>query len=239
MNSVIIQKDHNDLQNEFQLSKAQSAHLIEVVKVKVHDQLKATILNESLAIIEVMKVDHGNKLITVKILNKKPGLHYPIRLIIGASRPQTMKKVIEHGTSMGVSEFIIIGTSLTEKSYLSSKIYEKNEFNELASLGLSQSAIFYQMPKISLIQNIRKLPNFEGSSNYILSPYSKNNIINESFTTTNPITLAIGPERGWTTDELNYFRELDFLEVALSASILRVENAVLSTLGILNAKFLG
>lgn len=239
MNSVIIENFNKDNKLSFELSKAQSIHLLEIVKVKVGDKLKATILNDCLATIEITKIHDSEKSIWVQILDKKPGINYPITLIIGASRPQTMKKVIEHGTSMGVNEFIIVGTSLTEKSYLSAKIYEKNEFSELATLGLSQSAVFYKMPKISLCQNLKNLPSFSTSKNYILSPYTHNNILNENIISSHPITLAIGPERGWTQSELNYFTDKGFRDVCLSASILRVENAALSTLGILNAKFLG
>lgn len=240
MNSIILEEKSYEIGNEITLSQVNSTHLISTLKVKVGDILKATFLNDGLGTLRITNIDMSLNLVKAKIESRKEGLSYKIRLLVGASRPQTMKKVLEHASTMGVSEFIIVGTTLTEKSYLSSKIYMEDEFSELAKLGLSQSAIFYKLPKISIFPNIKKIPLevFQDSKKFILSPYTQNNFINIEISNNDLITLAIGPERGWTSEELKYFVENDFKECCLSQSILRVENATIATLGIINAKFL-
>ncbi len=48
------------------------------------------------------------------------------------------------------------------------------------------------------------------------------------------VALAIGPEGGWTDDELAAARAAGFAETSLGASILRTETAVLAALAVLN-----
>ncbi len=46
--------------------------------------------------------------------------------------------------------------------------------------------------------------------------------------------LAIGPEGGWTEDELGLARGAGFREASLGGNILRTETAVIAALAILN-----
>ncbi len=235
MNSVVIEKKDIDSDKKVILSKEKSKHLLETVKIKSGDSLKITILNEGIGIAVVSSIT--NESVQLKIESLSKGLSFPITLIIAASRPPTMKKVIEHGTSLGVNEFIIIGADLTEKSYLQSKIYSSGEFNNLTELGISQSVCFFNSPKIQVFKNIFDLPKeiFENKS-YILSPYAKKSIIDQELTLESPMNLAIGPERGWSKREVDYFKEKNFLDVSISPSILRVEIATIAMLGLLNTK---
>ena len=55
-----------------------------------------------------------------------------------------------------------------------------------------------------------------------------------------PITLAIGPERGFIKEDLEPFHHAGFTSIKISSSILRVEHAVysaISQLELLRARF--
>ena len=226
MNSIILKNIENDI---CLLDEQASLHLHSIVKVKVGDRLKATILNQSLAICEVIECA---KRIKVKVVSKHPGLHFPIQLIVGASRPPTMKKVIEHGSSLGVSQFDIQQCLLSEKSYLQSKIYTPVEFEKLSNLGLSQSAVFFKTPKIN--KHYSPIKEFSSKQRFILSPYAKKHLKDVEIDINQPSVFAIGPERGWSESELLHFESQGFEQVKISPSILRVEIASLSLLGYLN-----
>ena len=47
------------------------------------------------------------------------------------------------------------------------------------------------------------------------------------------ISLAVGPEGGWTDDEITSARNSGFIETSLGENILRTETAVLTALAIL------
>lgn len=231
MNSVILEKSDLKIGDIYTLSKIQSKHLLETVNTKLNDSLKVTILNEGIGKAVVCEIK--NDLISLQITHINEGLFFPIELIIAASRPPTMKKVIEHGSSMGISKFTIVGADLTEKSYLQSKIYHENEFQELCKLGLSQSVNFYKMPEINIVKNVHSLSD-SSVQKFILSPYAKEKFFDQKIIIQNPTVLAIGPERGWSEKEVNYFKSKNYNEVLLSPSILRVEIATIAAMGCLN-----
>jgi len=45
-----------------------------------------------------------------------------------------------------------------------------------------------------------------------------------------PVTLAVGPERGWIAEDVERFHAAGFTSVKVSSSILRVEHAVYSAI---------
>ena len=45
-----------------------------------------------------------------------------------------------------------------------------------------------------------------------------------------PVTLAVGPERGWTPEDIERFHTAGFTSIKISSSILRVEHAVYSAI---------
>lgn len=227
MNSVLLEDNDKQL---FLLDEETSIHLNEVVKVKKGDKLKGTLLNKGLVELEVVSVD---KRIEVKIMATKKGLYFPIEFIVGASRPPTMKKVIEHGSSMGISSFHILKAELSEKSYLQSKIYNQVEFDKLAGLGLSQSAVFFKRPVVNKHYSL-DASKFNSHQKFILSPYADNHIKDVEIDINKPSVFAIGPERGWTVNEVENFKKNGFQEIKISPSILRVENATIALLGYLN-----
>ena len=48
------------------------------------------------------------------------------------------------------------------------------------------------------------------------------------------VALAVGPEGGWTDEEIQTARQAGYLEVSLGNNILRTETAVIAALAILN-----
>ena len=47
-----------------------------------------------------------------------------------------------------------------------------------------------------------------------------------------PLTLAIGPEGGWTQEELDLFQKSGWLFASLGLTVLRVETATIAALAI-------
>ncbi|POB12920.1 RsmE family RNA methyltransferase [Halobacteriovorax sp. DA5] len=228
MNSVIIRKEQIH-DSKAVLTQEQSKHLLEIVKVKVGDELKGTILEEGLTTITVSNISDG--IVEVEIGQVRKGLHFLIELIIAASRPPTMKKVFEHCSAMGASHFHIFKAILSDKSYLTSKVYER--FQELSELGVSQSAVFYKAPTLKKTYQYEDIE-AKGVQRFILSPYATTKLKDVKIDIERPLQLAIGPERGWTNQEINEFKNLGFEEISIGPSIMRVENASIAILGHLN-----
>ncbi len=201
---------------------------------------KITILEKGIYFAKILYATQSEIQFQIVNTDQAPLIATPwIDIIIGASRPQTMKKVLEHGTTFGVREFNIFNATLSEKSYLSSKIYT-DDVGDILTDGLAQSARYFNLPSIKLskfnpaylyqnyeykfvldFHNAKKfsklpLPDFSSLANTEDIP---------------KIVLAIGPERGFIKDDLNYFTDNNFSPATISKSVLRVEHALFAALG--------
>ncbi len=204
------------------------SHLINHLKMEKGKALKVSILN--LGVGEGLILSCHSKKIEIEV-HSISSISYPeISLFVGISRPPTLKKILEHGATLGVTHFHFFNCTLTEKSFLESKILKTDMGRNLTYLGLSQSAIYWKEPKISVYKNIRDLP---VSSGLLLSPKAPQNVsdIQDKIKNKQEISLVIGPERGFTIEEESFFLKKDFKSIKIHPSVLRVEQAVYVSLG--------
>ena len=141
MNTIII-KNSNLL--ELNLYRVQDKttvnHIQKVLKLKVGETLKVCLLNEGIGKGVIQSLSKEEVIIS---LNKEELRNHRtpwVNLIVGLSRPQTCKKVLELGSSMGVKSFRFLEGELSEKSYAQSKIFQNNAFEKYILNGLSQSS---------------------------------------------------------------------------------------------------
>lgn len=229
MNRVpILRKNSESL---FEISNFETVkHLKKVLKVQKDSPIKLCLINEGLADGKVLEVLTDK--ILVKIGTIKDSVEVKTKLIVGLSRPLTMQKILEHGTTLGVSEFHFFKAELSEKSFLDSKFIKDAKFESYMKKGLAQSGIFSKMPQVYIYNKFAdiSLKQFSNYNKLFLSLNStdfltKNNTIKKL-----PSVFLIGPERGFTNDEEEVFLQLNFLGVKIGPSIQRVEYATASIL---------
>ena len=170
--------------------------------------------------------------IELELVNDLESKNYPEwHLLVGLSRPPTMKKILEHATSLGVSHFHFFKAKLSEKSYGDSKIWDKESTQKVLLDGLSQSASYWKLPKVSHYKDLESIDTFEGFDLRLCSLSKGVNKKMTSIRSDQPMILAFGPERGLTEDEDNALQSKGFQAFSLGQGVLRVEIAVFSSLG--------
>ena len=60
----------------------------------------------------------------------------PIDLIVGLSRPQTSRKILQEATSLGVRRILFLNTDRGEPSYATSKLWTTSQWQRLVRLGV-------------------------------------------------------------------------------------------------------
>lgn len=235
MNSIILHDQSGIITDQKTLT-----HLIENLNAQIGQELKFTILNHGLAKGEILSLQ--NDRCEVKLQEITPGPRPWFNLIVGVSRPQTSKKVIEHGTTFGARGIHFFKAALSDKSYLTSKVFDADQALELALLGLSQSGIYSEAPEIK-VDKFNPADNYQGfSQKFILDLTQSKSFLDyrEEINFDLPICLAIGPERGFIKEDLERFKTAGFKSVKISSSILRVEHAIYASvaqLEMLRAKY--
>jgi len=220
MNTIIISSENSIITDPKIMN-----HMHTVLKTKVGDTLQIGVQNGGLYIGLVEAISPSS--CTLKLAKSGDAQLPWFNLIVGLSRPQTMKKILEHGTTFGAKSFHFYKAELSEKSYLDSKIFVDNA--ELGFLldGLSQSGIYTHLPTLTLekynpASQYSKLPD----QKFILDLETDKTFLDYKINHQSLIHLAIGPERGFTKNDIAEFHAAGFQSVKISPAILRVEHAV-------------
>lgn len=224
MNSLILDNDSGLITDPKILE-----HLKVTLKAQIGDTFRCTILNKGIFSGEIVSINEQN--CQFKLGNQLPSAEPWFNLIIGLSRPQTVKKILEHASTYGAKRIHFFKAELSEKSYQDSKVLsEEKDF--LLNLGLSQSALYYQTPEIKVDKYNPAAGYSSYSQKYILDLEGAESFleIRDQLDFNTPVTLAIGPERGFIKADIERFHQAGFKSIKVSSSILRVEHAVYSAI---------
>jgi 16S rRNA (uracil1498-N3)-methyltransferase len=224
---VLFEHERKDDDHYFIKSDERVEHVIQHLKLKAQDKLSVIELNQGTGVALIESTKSG---LLLRIQKRESITPTQLHLCVGLSRPPTMKKILEHATTMGVGHFHLCSTELSEKSYAQSKMLEEVNIQKLMLLGLSQARTLAHLPTVT---HYKRLTDFQSPSvkqKILLSPHSKTNLLQIELDLQSPVTLAIGPERGFSTKDEDYFINQGFERVSLGPSILRVEYAVASIL---------
>lgn len=203
--------------------KERIKHLQEILKKSKDDEISLCLVNISLARGIIKKLTSES--CEIEIIEKLEGQSFSIKLIVAISRPPTIRKILEHGTSLGVSEFHFYKPELSEKSYLDSKLFKAEAFKQYLNNGLSQSKLFYKLPTVKLHSALPKLETFRSDQKYLLQMNALQTFNDLPPTISKSIALVLGPERGLIPLENEYFIAGGFSPIQIAPSVLRVEIA--------------
>ncbi|MCH6257693.1 16S rRNA (uracil(1498)-N(3))-methyltransferase [Puniceicoccaceae bacterium K14] len=221
--------------SKFARTDKRIGHILEVLRRKIGDETDVGLINgpRGKAILLIIEDDYV-ELDFIWGLEPEPLL--AIDLIVGISRPQTCRKILQEATSLGVRSIRFIETERGEPSYASSKLWTTEEWRTHVRLGVEQ-AFSTRFPKVYPLLDLKEaiasldeetsrvcLDNYEAKCG--LGEFDKNRL---------PITLAIGSERGWTGLERDCFRANGFTLAHLGERPLRTETATIAAIGILSA----
>jgi RsmE family RNA methyltransferase len=172
----------------------------------------------------------------------------PVSLIVAVSRPQTIKKVIQAGVFLGLEQLFLVRTDLTDKSYLGSRELRSERIAGEVERALEQSGDSCA-PEISVHRSLSDAveKSSHSQSGFFAHPevmtgarrlsgleqmktgedLLRANVEKEGRdVATSGLTIAIGPERGWSARECGYFRERGYRPLSLGERVLRVDAAM-------------
>ncbi len=167
-----------------------------------------------------------------------------IDLIVGLSRPQTVKKVIQAAVMLGVRSLHFVLSERGEKSYRTSHALQAEKIEEETIKALEQ--IWDSMaPSVQVHFSLRRVfevlahsSSDEPQALKLLADPSGVSLVTlgvanlaGAHSVTAPTVLAVGPERGWSAAEVAEFSSHGFTAITLGERVLRVELALVFLLG--------
>jgi 16S rRNA (uracil1498-N3)-methyltransferase len=216
------------------LRDRRAQHVRGVLGATVGAHLRAGVVGGGLGSAELL-ADDGTA-ITLRLAVTAPAsLALPVELVLAIPRPKAVTRVIETAAAFGVARIDLTNAWRVDKSYLRSPRLAGDVLARAARLGAEQGATTH-VPAIAVHARLMALldDRWPGPPEHKLIAHPGAPPIEAALTggaATGRAVLAIGPEGGWLTREVETFVARGFQPVSLGAPILRVETAVASGLG--------
>ena len=206
-------------------------HLRSVIGVRPGWHVRAGIARGGIGSAEIMADD--GEAITLRLALTAPApAPLPIELVLALARPKVLTRAVETAAAFGVERIQLTNAWRVDKSYLTSHRLQPDSLARAARLGAEQGGTTW-LPEIHVHRRLMALldERWPGPPTMKLIAHPGAPPIEQAILgPAEPTVLAIGPEGGWITREIETFIARGFTPVSIGAPILRVETAISAAL---------
>lgn len=245
MNSLVVLPDEVRDGATAVLVGRRARYAIDTHGVREGESLQVAVMDGLRGEGQVISVTSGE--VTIALTLAESALDpLPLSLIVGVSRPQTVKKVIQSAVMFGVSSLHFVRSEKGEKSYLQSRSLDEDQIEEETIKAMEQVwdsrrpeivvhrafSHFVKQKLPVLTEATRSVGGGREVIKLVAHPGGSSLTCAESPRLRAAATvIAIGPERGWSEGEVQTFEDLGFQRIGLGERIVRVELALVFLLG--------
>ncbi|HKS75746.1 MAG TPA: RsmE family RNA methyltransferase [Terriglobales bacterium] len=157
-----------------------------------------------------------------------------LTLFLAIFKFDRMEWAIEKATELGVARIIPLIAQRTD-AHLSSAAEKRVERWRRIAIQASEQSRRVATPEIAAPTKLRDTVTPADSLNILLSEIEEGVSLREILSereNSRELSLAIGPEGGWTQDELDFFQKGGWISVSLGPTILRAETATIAAVAI-------
>lgn len=189
-------------------------------------QLRVGLLDGCIGTATVEQVNEGVASLAFELRDPPPAPR-PLTLLLALPRPKTLRRVLRCAAELGIKTIWLLNATRVEKSYWQSPLLTPDRLRDYCAAGLEQ-AIDTVMPAVELRPRLKPFVQDEldtiaaGSTRLVAHPGAAA----MATAAPAPVTLAIGPEGGFTDYEIGLFGEAGFSACSLGPRVLRVETAL-------------
>jgi len=208
-------------------------HVLGVLHGEIGQTLKTGEVNGRIGTSEIVAID--GRAVTVRTDHSAESLRPWVDLVLAPPRPRVMKRLLPQLATLGVGRIVLVGAKKVEKDFWGATLLKEENYRPLLIDGLMQGGASI-LPVLETRRNFRRFVNEELdtlllSSNRLVAhptplvPHPSSLVHHPS-----PLTLAVGPEGGWTDEEVTLLEAHGFVRYSLGPRILRTDTAVVALL---------
>jgi len=207
-------------------------HLLQVHGARPGDTLRVGELGGQMGEAIIVDIDTDHALLSVT-LDTPPPAKLPLSLVLALPRPKMLRRILRAAAEAGVAELHLINSYRVEKSYWQTPALDPDTVREYLLLGLEQARDTV-LPTVRCHRGFKpfvedELPEMVAGRQALLAhpgdyPPCPRGVSGNTL-------LVIGPEGGFIPYEVAKLQAAGCAVVSLGPRILRVENAITSTLG--------
>lgn len=157
-----------------------------------------------------------------------------ITLVLAVYKFDRMEWAIEKCTELGVSRIVPLISRRTD-SHLAAASRKRVERWQRVARQAAQQSRRSAPPEIAEPIKVSEALNLSPGSRILLAESEEHVLLLDVLKPGTPdgaIALAVGPEGGWTEDELTAFRQAGWISASLGSTILRAETAAIAATAI-------
>ena len=159
----------------------------------------------------------------------------PLHLYLAVFKFDHMEWAIEKATELGVSAITPLLARRTEKHLAQAAEKRVERWRRIAKEAAQQSRRT-DIPAIANPAGLKAaISAVTATTRILLSETEQDRSLASALTTSGDVALAIGPEGGWTPEEMALFTEHHWQPVTLGPRILRAETAAIAAIAICSA----
>ena len=216
------------------IGDARAQHILGVLHGEIGQSLKTGVIDGPLGTGEIVDIDRSALRVSIRVNHAEESLRPWADLILAPPRPRVMKRLLPQLASLGVGRIILVGARKVEKDFWGATLLKEKEYRPLFVDGLMQAGTTI-MPELLIRRNFRKfveeeLPVMFPTKNKVLAHPTKDAMCSSCLQSKERLLLAVGPEGGWTDDEVQLLQKNSFSLYSLGPRILKTETAVISLL---------
>lgn len=239
MNLVLIDKTELDDNGTARIDGRRGRHVLEILKVEPGQKIRVGMINGPRG--EGIVLETGNDHIVLKVeLNS----HIPDRprtdILLALPRPLVMKRLWSVLPTVGVGRIILTNASKVERFYFDTHWLTKEHYEPLIIEGLEQAGDTL-MPAVTVHRHFKRMLEddlnkmFPEGKKIVGHPGAETPMGNIQVEQNERVLMAVGPEGGWTDQELELLKDHGFDCVNIGQRTLRTETACVAMLAVINS----
>lgn len=235
MNRILFDSSEINGEQIATVSDERAEHIRTILHGTVGQTLKTGTIDGPIGTSEILEV--APTAVTVRCHHADESIRPWIDLILAPPRPRVMKRLLPQLATLGVGRIVLVGAEKVEKAFWGAQLLKPEIYRPLLVEGLQQAGtsilpIIQQEKSFRYWMRRRMEEDFAAQALRIVAhPYgvsSASDIARQS-PASRPV-LAVGPEGGWTEEEVRLLEEKGFLRFSLGSRILRTDTAVIALL---------
>jgi len=234
--NIILADSEEITDQHILLTDHRAEHIVKVLRLTTGDTVKFGIINGGRGkarILQIKKKYPFSVDLYVDVFESQNSVP-SIDLVLALPRPIMLKRVLSQMSALGVGKIYLIHANRVEKSFWKASIVAENEFRRYLLHGLEQ-AVDTLLPEIVLHRRFRPfiedfIPTVRNRYGYHLLAHpggqaTLQQAINQKG---GRVLLAVGPEGGWVSYEVQKFKEQGFTSCSIGERILKVDTAAIA-----------
>lgn len=231
MNWLVVESHELDAEGCLPLTDERAKYLQERLRQRTGSVIRAALVGGGRGWAHVVTCDEDRVVLRIEIVEPPPPPS-GVSLLLAMPRPKAAKRLWAQLGELGIERVWITAAVGVEPSYFDSHALDPRVIRHRLKDGMAQSGET-RLPIVEVC------PRFEETLRRIsmVLPHAEKLVFDSSFLETSdvdirrPVLIAIGPERGWSQQELAQLMAAGFRGMSLGWRMLRTETACLVAIG--------